>query len=219
LPYSVVNSLHRQLPLILLDPSHQILYCAHLNTPLLPKLEAVLRPHHSRARQLRPPIHTLPVADHLADNTHGLLPRESAQIDRSLRMPSPDPHTPISRLQRQDMSRPPELARLRIGVRKHAARQAAVVGRDARGDGVSVRVDADGVRGAVWIRVVGDHLREVQGCGAADGERGADVAAAVADHEGCFFGREALGGDDQVAFVFAVGGVKDDYEFAVGCGG
>ncbi len=35
------------------------------------------------------------------------------------------------------------------------------------------------------------------------------------DHEGHLFGRYAFCGDDQVAFVFARGGVEDDYEFVV----
>jgi hypothetical protein len=56
----------------------------------------------------------------------------------------------------------------------------------------------------------------VQGGGARDGQRCADVARAVADHEGGLLGCERLGGDDQVAFVLAVGRVKDNYEFAVG---
>lgn len=56
----------------------------------------------------------------------------------------------------------------------------------------------------------------MQGCGARDGERRAYVAGAVADHEGGFFGGEGFGGDDEVAFVFAVGRVEDDYEFIVG---
>jgi hypothetical protein len=43
----------------------------------------------------------------------------------------------------------------------------------------------------------------------------ADQARGVADHEGHFFGSDVLGGDDEVAFVFARGVVQDDNEFAI----
>lgn len=43
----------------------------------------------------------------------------------------------------------------------------------------------------------------------------ADYAGGVSDHEGHFFGRHVAGGDYQVAFVFAGGGIEDDDEFAI----
>lgn len=51
------------------------------------------------------------------------------------------------------------------------------------------------------------HLREFEAGGEGREDRGAEVAGGVADHEGGFGGSEVLGGDDEVAFVFAVGGV------------
>ena len=39
----------------------------------------------------------------------------------------------------------------------------------------------------------------------------------MADHEGCFGGGEVLGGDDEVAFIFAGRGVEDNDERARGC--
>ena len=62
------------------------------------------------------------------------------------------------------------------GVGQHAAGEAAVVRRDTGCDGGICSVDTDGVGGTVGVGVVGDHLGEVQGCGAGDGEGGADVA-------------------------------------------
>ncbi len=41
----------------------------------------------------------------------------------------------------------------------------------------------------------------------------------MADHEGHFLRGDVLGGDDEVAFIFAGGGVKDDDEVAGGEGG
>lgn len=115
------------------------------------------------------------------------------------------------------MTRPPEARRLTRRIRQHPARQTPVVCADACCDAVVDGVDGDGVCGLVGVGVVGDHLREVQGGGARDGEGGAYVAGRVADHEGGFGGGEGRGGDDEVAFVFARGGVEDDDEFVVCC--
>jgi hypothetical protein len=82
-----------------------------------------------------------------------------------------------------------------------------------------LRVNRNGVGSLVGVRIVGDHLWEVQGCGTRDGEWRAEVAGAVADHEGGFGGGEGGGGDDEVAFVFARGVVEDNDEFVVCCVG
>jgi len=50
------------------------------------------------------------------------------------------------------------------------------------------------------------------------GQRRAEVAGCVADHEGGFGGGEGGGGDYEVAFVFARGVVEDDDEFVVSWG-
>jgi len=44
----------------------------------------------------------------------------------------------------------------------------------------------------------------------------AEIAGGVADHEGGFGGGKVGGGDDEVAFVFAGGGVEDNEEVAGG---
>lgn len=116
------------------------------------------------------------------------------------------------------MARPPEgLGRASL-VGQQAARQRAVVGADAGADAFVGGVDGDGVGRLVGVRVVLDHLRELQGGGARGRHGGADVARRVADQEGGFGGREGRGGDDEVAFVFARGGVEDDDKFVVGWG-
>lgn len=74
------------------------------------------------------------------------------------------------------MTRPPKARRLARWIRKHPARQAPVVCADARGYALVDGVNGHGVCGLVRVGVVGDHLREVQGGGARDGERGAYVA-------------------------------------------
>ena len=73
------------------------------------------------------------------------------------------------------------------------------------GDALIVGIDGDGVGSAIGVRIVGNHLRKVQGGGTRYGQRRADVARAVADHKGGLLGGQRLGGDDQVAFILAVG--------------
>lgn len=102
-------------------------------------------------------------------------------------------------------------------VREHVARRRAVCGADSRGGVGPDAVDGDGVGGAVGVfgGGQGHHLGQLEGRGAGGGEGRADVARGVADHEGHFGGGEGGGGDDEVAFVFARGGVEDDYEFVI----
>ena len=93
-------------------------------------------------------------------------------------------------------------------------REGTVGGRDARRRARGV--EGNRVRRPFNLRglVLGHHLREreVRGDGGRDGR--ADEAAGVLDHEGHLFGRHVLGGDDEVAFVFARGRVQDDDEVA-----
>lgn len=129
-------------------------------------------------------------------------------------MSRPNPALPC--LQRQDMSRSPETPRLRLLAREQPTRNAPIVRADARADFRCVRVYGDGVSGAVRIRVVRHHLRQLQLRGACDGDWSADVAGGVPDHERGFGGGEVFGGDYEVAFVLAGGGVEDYDEFAAG---
>lgn len=76
-------------------------------------------------------------------------------------------------------------------------------------------IDRHSICGSVWVCIVGNHLWEVEGCRPRDGERGADVARGIADHKGGFAGGEGGGGDYEIAFIFARGGVEDNYEFVV----
>ena len=119
------------------------------------------------------------------------------------------------------MARPPEIPRRGGRAAEHIARDAAIVRADARADGGVRGVDGDGVGGAVGVGVGGggDHGREVEEGGAGGGEGRAEVARGVPDEEGGFGGAEVSGGYDQVAFVFAGGGVEDDEEVAGGCWG
>lgn len=56
----------------------------------------------------------------------------------------------------------------------------------------------------------------MEGGGARDGERCADVAGGVADHKGGFGGRESGGSNDEVALILAGGIVEDNDKLVVG---
>lgn len=113
------------------------------------------------------------------------------------------------------MSRSAKTGRCRLGGSESTAGQGAVVGRDAGCQGLVGGVDSDGVSGSARVLVHGDHLREGEGFAEGRGQGGADVTRGMADHEGHLFGGDGGGGDDEVGFVFAGGGVKDDYELAI----
>ena len=97
-----------------------------------------------------------------------------------------------------------------------ATRQRAIVRRNSRRDLLAGGVYGDCVGCSLGVFVLDYHLREVEGLRAAGEERGAQVAAGVADQEGGFGGGEGAGGDYQVAFVFAGFGVEDDDGVAAG---
>src|SRR5690606_18381131 len=61
-----------------------------------------------------------------------------------------------------------------------------------------------------------EHRRQIEPIGVRLGQRHADVAGGVADHEGQQLGRGLLGREDQVAFVLPVLVVDDDDGLAVG---
>lgn len=116
------------------------------------------------------------------------------------------------------MARPAQVGIGSLGVGEDAAGEGAVVGADARGGERVLCVDGDCVGGAARVLGVCDHGREVEGVGARAGHGHADVAGRVADHPAHLLGGDVLGGDDEVAFVFAAGVVEDEEKFAIAWG-
>lgn len=116
-PHRIIYTPNTSLLSLLLDMYmlYQILNRAHFDAPLFPKSKTIISPHHAAALKRRHALDNLTVSDEFANHTHGFLPSQSAQIHRRLCMSFPLSHTPLSRLQRQYMSRPPKM--LRSGVR------------------------------------------------------------------------------------------------------
>ena len=91
---------------------------------------------------------------------------------------------------------------------------AAVGGGDAGGDSFA-GFDSFGEGGAKARRILLGHGRQIEVVGALFGEGEADEAAAKFGHEVDGFGRDELGGEGEIALVFAVF-VIDDYDHAAG---
>jgi hypothetical protein len=101
------------------------------------------------------------------------------------------------------------------GVARHGGLHGAgaVGGRDAGGDAFG-GFDRHREGCAELAAVVACHLVDAELAAALFGEREADQAAGVLGHEVDGFGRDVLGGDDDVAFVFAVFLVNQHDHFA-----
>jgi len=209
-----VSILH-QLPLRLLNISHQILDRTHLQTPFLSKSQAAVPPHHARLPHQRLARNRLPILHQLAYDTHQGLARQSAELNRGLRMADALPHAALLGPQRQDVTGTAQARLGRRGARQRPARQRPVMRADAGRRLGRVRIDRDGVRGAVRVLVAGHHLREVQMLGERGRHGRAHEPRRVPDHEGHLLGRHVRGGYDQVAFILARQVVEDDYEFAI----
>lgn len=216
---SLRGAVGRQLALRLLNMGDQVLNSTDLDPPLPRKLDAVLTRHHAGPATNRLPGHLLAVVDNLANGRDGLLAREAAKLGSSLGMALASAGAAGDGAQRQDMPGAAQVGGRGLGVGEDAAGEGAVVGADARGGERVLGVDGDGVGGAARVLGVGDHGREVEGVGSGARHGHADVARGVADHPAHLLGGDVLGGDDEVAFVFAAGVVEDEEELAIACGG
>lgn len=162
--------------------------------------------------------HAAAVVDDLAEHPGRAAPGEQRQIQRRLGVPGALQHPTGPGAQREDMAGTGEVVRFGSRVGQGVEGRRAIGGGDAGAGAVAV-VDADGEGGLVRFAVGLDHQRQFERIEALAGQRDADQAAAVADQEGHLRGADGIGGDDQVAFVFAVGVVDHDDEFAAGDGG
>lgn len=125
-------------------------------------------------------------------------------------MPWPLPDPALPRSQRKNMARPPQILHFGARMGEHPARLGPIARRNPRGHTLVVRIHADSVSRPIWVRVLAHHLRQLQRFRALRREGRANQTARVADHEGHLFGGDVFGGYDEVAFVFAGGGIEDD---------
>ncbi len=137
-----------------------------------------------------------------------------AEVDGGLRVSASAEHTVVLGVERVDVAGAGEGLRRGAGVGQCLDGGGAVVGRNARGAAFNL-VDGDGERRAEQRGVVLHLVGQVQLDAAADGERCAEHAACVFQHEVHHFRRDFLCGANQVAFILAVFIIDNDDELAV----
>jgi hypothetical protein len=142
----------------------------------------------------------------LADDRRGREPGELGEVAARLRVPRAHEHAAVLRHHRKDVPRLHDVLGLRVACRRRTHRTRPVGGRNARGDARG-GFDRDGECRAQGRAVVAHHERQGELPAALLGEREADEAARVRGHEVDRFGRDKIGGEHHIAFVFAVLGV------------
>jgi hypothetical protein len=115
--------------------------------------------HHTNVpAQLGIAFARLATLDQFCDDAHRRFPSQTTEIDRSLGMASPLVDPAGSRTEREDVSRFSEIAGMDMGSGQLPAGQGTVVGGYPRRDRGVVRVDGDGVSGAVGVGILDNHL-------------------------------------------------------------
>ena len=139
----------------------------------------------------------------LAEHARRAEARQPGEVDRGLGVTGPAQHAALAGAQWQHVPGAHEVRGGRLGVGEHPDRVGAVVGRDAGGHALA-GVDGHGERRAEVVAVGMVHRRQVQAIALGLGQRHADVARGVADHERQQLGGGELGREDQVALVLPV---------------
>src|SRR5690606_964628 len=153
--------------------------------------------------------------DDLAQHARGAQAGKAGQVDRCLGVAGAAQHAPLLGAQRNHVTGGVEVVGggIRVGQQADGVRP---VGRGDTGGHALPRVHGHGVGGAALVLVLVVHRRQVEPVGVRLGQRHADVAGGVPDHEGQQFGCGLLGREDQIALVLPVLVVDDDHELARG---
>ena len=149
----------------------------------------------------------------LADHGGGRQAGHGGQVAAGLGVAGAHQHAAGHRAHREDVAGLHQVGRLGVARHRNLDGAGAVGGRDAGLDALG-GLDRLGEIGAVSRAVAGGHQRQVQLAAALFGQRQADQAAPVRDHEVDGFGRDELGGHDQVALVLAVFLIDQDDDAA-----
>ena len=165
--------------------------------------------------QLRQTGHRAVLVHDLDQSTAGLQSGQTGQIDGRFGMSRPAQHPLLAGTQRIDMARTPQIRRTGGGIGQRTDRGGAVVDRDAGGATLPQQVDRHGEGSPQQRSVVLLHHVQFQLLAARLRKRCAEHAAAVGEHEIDDLGGDFLGGDDEIALVFAVFVVDDDHDPAL----
>ena len=156
-----------------------------------------------KANELRHARHGAVRIHDFADNSAGLELGQAGQIDGGLGLPGAHQHAAFAGAQGEDVAGTGQVARA-AGGPDGRADGAGPVGRGDSGGDALGGVDRFAEGGAEARGVHGRHQRQMQGVATLRRQRQADQAAPMHGHEVDRLGRDELGGQGQVALVFAV---------------
>ena len=145
----------------------------------------------------------------LADDAGGDEAGHAGEVDGSFGLAGADEDSAFAGAEGKDVAGTGKVVGRRVRVDGYLNRMGTVGCGDAGGDAFA-GLDGLGERGAEARGVVLGHGTEAHVVGALFGEGEADESAAEAGHEVDGFGGAELGGDGEVAFVFAVFVVDED---------
>ena len=164
---------------------------------------------------MKPARHAAILVHHLADDARRLEAGEAGEVDGALGLAGAPQHAAAARAQREHVPRPLQVVGSGAAVDQRLDGGRAVVGGDAGGD-AGGGLDRHRERRAVLGAVAAGHRRQAKALAALARQRQADQAAAMLGHEVDRLGRHVVGGQHQVAFVFAVFLVDEDHHAASG---
>ena len=163
--------------------------------------------------QFRQARHRPIVVQNFAKHAGRLQPRHPGEIDRCFGVTGAPQNAAFLRSQGEDMTRLDEILRHGLRFRDRADGRRAIMGADSRGHAFR-RVDRDGKIGPIHFSILRDHPLQPELIGTFARDRRADQSPAVQGHEIDCLGRCLLRRHDQVAFVFPIGIVSHDHDFA-----
>ena len=164
--------------------------------------------------QLRHARHGAVLIHDFADDSAGFELGQAGQIDGGLGLSGANQHAAFAGAQGEDVARAGEVARTAGGPDGGADGVGAVGRGDSGGDALG-GVDGFAEGGAEARGVHGRDQGQMQGIATLRRQRQADQAAPMHGHEVDRLGRNELGGQGQVALVFAVF-VVDHHQHAAG---
>ena len=166
-------------------------------------------------QQVGQPGHGAIVLHDLADHRGGGATGHGGQIATGFGVTGAHQHAAVNRLQRKDMAGLHQVIDLGVfgDCRLNGAR--TVCRRNAGGHAFG-RFNRNREGGAFFVAIAQRHGWQLQALAALAGERQADQAATEARHEIDGFWRHVVGGQHQVAFVFAVFFIDQDDDLAGG---
>ena len=153
--------------------------------------------------------HGAVVLHDLADHRCGAAACHGGQVATGFSMACAHQHAAVHRLQREDVAGLDQVGGLGVAVHRHLHGAGTVGRRDAGGHTLG-RLDGDGERRAVHRAIARGHGGQLEELAALTAQCQADQAPAEAGHEVDGLGRHVVGGQDEVAFVFAVFFIHQD---------